>query len=83
MHFDNLPDLTDRELETGVRKPADAARYQAEQEAEARRIRPGRGRAGAVRDPAVRLTTTFEWRRLLCALVAVYGPPLLIGLLAR
>ncbi|MFD4855870.1 flotillin family protein [Streptomyces atratus] len=30
--------LTDRELDTKVRKPADAARYQAEQEAEARRI---------------------------------------------
>ncbi|OON71361.1 flotillin family protein [Streptomyces tsukubensis] len=30
--------LTDRELDTQVRKPADAARYQAEQEAEARRI---------------------------------------------
>lgn len=30
--------LTDRELDTRVRKPADAARYQAEQEAEARRI---------------------------------------------
>ncbi|GAA1423201.1 flotillin family protein [Streptomyces thermospinosisporus] len=31
-------ELTDRELDTKVRKPADAARYQAEQEAEARRI---------------------------------------------
>ncbi|MFB8118512.1 MULTISPECIES: flotillin family protein [unclassified Streptomyces] len=30
--------LTDRELDTKVRKPADAARYRAEQEAEARRI---------------------------------------------
>ncbi|MDK0520649.1 flotillin family protein [Streptomyces sp. ML-6] len=30
--------LTDRELDTKIRKPADAARYQAEQEAEARRI---------------------------------------------
>ncbi|MEV7425593.1 MULTISPECIES: flotillin family protein [unclassified Streptomyces] len=30
--------LTDRELDTKVRKPADAARYQAEQEAEARRV---------------------------------------------
>ncbi|MFC9603546.1 flotillin family protein [Streptomyces niveus] len=30
--------LTDRQLDTQVRKPADAARYQAEQEAEARRI---------------------------------------------
>ncbi|MFH8410549.1 flotillin family protein [Streptomyces sp. NPDC018019] len=30
--------LTDRELDTQVRKPADAARYQAEQEAEARRV---------------------------------------------
>lgn len=30
--------LTDRQLDTKVRKPADAARYQAEQEAEARRI---------------------------------------------
>lgn len=30
--------LTDRELDSKVRKPADAARYQAEQEAEARRI---------------------------------------------
>jgi flotillin len=30
--------LTDRELDTKVRMPADAARYQAEQEAEARRI---------------------------------------------
>lgn len=30
--------LTDRELDSEVRKPADAARYQAEQEAEARRI---------------------------------------------
>lgn len=30
--------LTDRELDTKVRKPADAARYQSEQEAEARRI---------------------------------------------
>ncbi|MEU1616467.1 SPFH domain-containing protein [Streptomyces sp. NPDC005722] len=30
--------LTDRELDTMVRKPADAARYRAEQEAEARRI---------------------------------------------
>ncbi|MDN3296822.1 SPFH domain-containing protein [Streptomyces ficellus] len=30
--------LTDRELDTQVRKPADAARYRAEQEAEARRI---------------------------------------------
>jgi flotillin len=30
--------LTDRELDTRIRKPADAARYQAEQEAEARRI---------------------------------------------
>ncbi len=30
--------LTDRELDTEVRKPADAARYRAEQEAEARRI---------------------------------------------
>ncbi|MEW2438931.1 SPFH domain-containing protein [Streptomyces caniferus] len=30
--------LTDRELDTKVRKPADAARYQAEQEAEAHRI---------------------------------------------
>ncbi|QEU90284.1 flotillin family protein [Streptomyces kanamyceticus] len=30
--------LTDSELDTQVRKPADAARYQAEQEAEARRI---------------------------------------------
>ncbi|MFF3257217.1 hypothetical protein ACFYWP_41010 [Actinacidiphila glaucinigra] len=44
----------------------------------------GRGRRKD-RGPAgpVRLTTTFEWRRLLCALVAVYGPLLLIGLLAR
>lgn len=32
--------LTDRELDTKVRKPADAARSQAEQEAEARRIAP-------------------------------------------
>lgn len=31
-------ELTDRQLDTQVRKPADAARYQAEQEAEARRI---------------------------------------------
>ncbi|WP_371576002.1 flotillin family protein [Streptomyces sp. NBC_01314] len=31
-------ELTDRELDTKVRKPADAARYQAEQEAEGRRI---------------------------------------------
>ncbi|MFC5956169.1 flotillin family protein [Streptomyces pratens] len=31
-------ELTDRELDSKVRKPADAARYQAEQEAEARRI---------------------------------------------
>ncbi|MEU6766273.1 SPFH domain-containing protein [Streptomyces sp. NPDC046853] len=30
--------LTDRELDTKIRKPADAARYQAEQEAEARRV---------------------------------------------
>ncbi|GGV13773.1 flotillin [Streptomyces litmocidini] len=30
--------LTDRQLDTQVRKPADAARYRAEQEAEARRI---------------------------------------------
>ncbi|MFJ9795427.1 flotillin family protein [Streptomyces sp. NPDC101145] len=30
--------LTDRQLDTEVRKPADAARYQVEQEAEARRI---------------------------------------------
>ncbi|MGW0665088.1 flotillin family protein [Streptodolium elevatio] len=30
--------LTDRQLDTQVRKPADAARYQAEQEAEARKI---------------------------------------------
>ncbi|MER6999986.1 SPFH domain-containing protein [Streptomyces sp. NPDC000410] len=30
--------LTDRQLDTQVRKPADAARYQSEQEAEARRI---------------------------------------------
>ncbi|MGW7414817.1 flotillin family protein [Streptomyces sp. NPDC054863] len=30
--------LTDRELDTKVRKPADAARYQAEQEAEARKV---------------------------------------------
>ncbi|WP_406863903.1 SPFH domain-containing protein [Streptomyces sp. HUAS MG47] len=30
--------LTDRQLDTQVRKPADAARYQAEQEAEARRV---------------------------------------------
>ncbi|MEU7031950.1 SPFH domain-containing protein [Streptomyces sp. NPDC046275] len=30
--------LTDRQLDTEVRKPADAARYRAEQEAEARRI---------------------------------------------
>lgn len=30
--------LTDRELDSRVRKPADAARYQAEQEAEARRV---------------------------------------------
>ncbi|MEU9184757.1 SPFH domain-containing protein [Streptomyces sp. NPDC048484] len=30
--------LTDRELDSKVRKPADAARYQAEQEAEARRV---------------------------------------------
>lgn len=30
--------LTDRELDTKVRKPADAARYQAEQEAESRRV---------------------------------------------
>ncbi|MFF2024365.1 flotillin family protein [Streptomyces sp. NPDC058171] len=30
--------LTDRELDTQIRKPADAARYQAEQEAEARRV---------------------------------------------
>lgn len=29
--------LTDRELDTKVRKPADAARHRAEQEAEARR----------------------------------------------
>ncbi|MFI2303962.1 hypothetical protein ACH5AL_34835 [Actinacidiphila glaucinigra] len=40
--------MTDRELDTGVRKPADAARYQAEQEAEARRIRPGRGQERCV-----------------------------------
>ncbi|MEU9191607.1 flotillin family protein [Streptomyces hundungensis] len=30
--------LTDRELDTKIRKPADAARYQAEQEAEARKV---------------------------------------------
>lgn len=30
--------LTDRELDSKIRKPADAARYQAEQEAEARRV---------------------------------------------
>ncbi|WP_405018071.1 SPFH domain-containing protein [Kitasatospora sp. NBC_00070] len=30
--------LTDRQLDTQIRKPADAARYQAEQEAEARKI---------------------------------------------
>ncbi|MFF7212863.1 hypothetical protein ACFZAU_20360 [Streptomyces sp. NPDC008238] len=44
--------------------------------------RPGRSRGRGPAGP-VRLTTSFEWRRLLCALVAVYGPLLLIGLLAR
>ncbi|MEU1616466.1 hypothetical protein ABZ479_04085 [Streptomyces sp. NPDC005722] len=43
----------------------------------------GKGRGPAGPAGPVRLTTSFEWRRLLCALVAVYGPLLLIGLLAR
>ncbi|MGW0855948.1 flotillin family protein [Streptomyces sp. NPDC002690] len=75
--------LTDRELDTRVRKPADAARYQAEQEAEARRIAKVK-EAEATADRA-RLTGEGEklQRSALAAAVRIEGEAQAAAIAAR
>ncbi|MEU1088861.1 SPFH domain-containing protein [Streptomyces sp. NPDC005892] len=75
--------LTDRELDTRVRKPADAARYQAEQEAEARRIAQVK-EAEATADRA-RLTGEGEklQRSALAAAVRIEGEAEAAAIAAR
>ncbi|WEH43723.1 flotillin family protein [Streptomyces sp. AM 2-1-1] len=75
--------LTDRELDTRVRKPADAARYQAEQEAEARRIAQVK-EAEAIADRA-RLTGEGEklQRSALAAAVRIEGEAQAAAIAAR
>ncbi|MFD6533908.1 flotillin family protein [Streptomyces sp. NPDC060184] len=75
--------LTDRELDTRVRKPADAARYQAEQEAEARRIAQVK-EAEATADRA-RLTGEGEklQRSALAAAVRIEGEAQAAAIAAR
>jgi flotillin len=75
--------LTDRQLDTQVRKPADAARYQAEQEAEARRIaRVKEAEADAERS---RLTGEGEkaHRAALAAAVRIEGEAEAVAITAK